>query len=103
MAFEGVLIFSFSPPYPLIRVERFVALDKLRGAGDLVEVLGHVDPVGLGVQGPSDLPVTRRLDEGAKANTVQRELAVLKAALNKAKSLVRGFTVPGSGKPRQRR
>ena len=47
--------------------------------------------------------ITRRLDEGAKANTVQRELAVLKAALNKAKSLVKGFTVPGSGKPRQRR
>ena len=43
----------------LIRVERFVALDKLRGGGDLVEVLGHVDPIGLRVQGPDDLPVTR--------------------------------------------
>ena len=47
--------------------------------------------------------ITRRLVEGAKPNTVQRELVVLKAALNKAKSLARGFTVPGSGKPRQRR
>ncbi len=47
--------------------------------------------------------ITRRLVQGAKPNTVQRELVVLKAALNKAKSLARGLTVPGSGKPRQRR
>ncbi len=47
--------------------------------------------------------ITRRLVQGAQPKTVQRELVVLKAALNKAKSLARGFTVSGSGKPRQRR